>query len=178
MPERDSSLTPGSMRRARKKRRADGSILCVRYSRAVAREICERLAAGERWHRFCNTARMPSYHCLYKWRLRHPEFAEAYAQAMEMAADLHADRALDVAEEATPATVTSDRLHVSTLQWHAGKAAPERWGSKAEAAVVKEGGPRRLTIRIRQFERAWREDGTPYVREVLPSKDDERGDGR
>ena len=147
--------------------RADGTATLARYSKGLAAEICERIAAGEIWFKICNTGRLPSYTTLYQWLKRHPDFAEAYAQAKEMAADLRADKALAVAEGATAATVTADRLRVSTLQWHAGKAAPRRYGSRVGADVEEEGPPRELVIRVRRFERAWREDGSAYVREVF-----------
>jgi hypothetical protein len=158
----------GSRRTSREARRKAGKPLVVRYSRKVATEICERLAAGELWHAICNTGGLPSYHAVYRWRKIHPEFAEGWEQAKEMAADLRADRALEVAAAATAATATPDRLHVTTLQWHAGKSSPRRWGSKGEADGADEagGGGRRLVIEVRQFERAFREAGAAYVREV------------
>lgn len=152
--------------------RRDGTVSCTRYSKAVTRELCLRIAQGEIWHKICNTGRMPSYTTLYAWLRKYPDFAEDYAQAREMAADLRADKVLVVAEEATAATVQRDRLRVGALQWHASKAAPKRYGSRAGDDGVKDGEPRELIIRIRQFERAWREDGTPYVREVRSDEED------
>ncbi len=160
------------VRPARKVPAADGSVTHVRYSKRVTEEICRRIARGEIWHRICNTEGLPSYDTLYQWLRKYPDFAEEFAQAREMAADLRADQVLVVAEEATAATVQRDRLRVASLQWHAGKAAPRRYGSRA-GDEVKEGEPRELVIRIRQFERAWREDGTPYVRELRPDGDGE-----
>jgi hypothetical protein len=129
------------------------------------------------WYRICNTGGLPSYDSLYRWLRRYPDFAEAYAQAREMAADLRADRALAVAEDSTPATVTADRLRVSALQWRAAKGAPRRYGPKAgEEDVVDEGGPRRLIIEVRRFERAVRPDGTAFTREILPDGSFDDGD--
>jgi hypothetical protein len=152
--------------------RADGTVTHVRYSKKVAREICLRIAGGEVWHKICNTGRLPSYTTLYTWLRKYPDFAEDFAQAKEMAADLRADKVLVVAEESTAATVQADRLRVGALQWHAAKAAPKRYGSRAE--VMEEGVPRRLIIQVRHFEKAYRPDGTAYTREVLP--DDEEAD--
>src|SRR3569623_8300 len=146
--------------------RADGAVLYVRYSKKVADRICRRIAQGEIWHRICNTDGLPSYTALYVWQKRYPDFAAAYAQAKEMAADLRADRALVVAEEATAATVQADRLRVSTLQWHAAKAAPKRYGPRPGEDDEDAGGGRTLTIHVRQFEKVVREDGSLGVREV------------
>jgi hypothetical protein len=146
--------------------RRDGTVSCTRYSKAVTQEICLRLAQGELWHKICNTGRMPSYTTLYTWLQKHPDFARDYALAREMAADLRADKVLVVAEEATTATVQRDRLRVGALQWHAAKAAPKRYGAKAEDA--KPADPQRMIIEVRHFEVAYRPDGTAYTREVLP----------
>ena len=172
MPE-GSPKKRAQVRPAGKTVRADGTVTHVRYSKKVTREICLRIAGGEVWHKICNTGRLPSYTTLYTWLRKYPDFAEDYAQAREMAADLRADQVLVVAEEATAATVQRDRLRVGALQWHAAKAAPKRYGSRAE--VVEEGAPRRLIIQVRHFEKAYRSDGTAYTREVLPDDvEDER----
>jgi hypothetical protein len=153
----------------------DGSVTHVRYSKRVTEEICRRIARGEVWHRICNTDGLPSYDSLYQWRRKYPDFAEAFAQAREIAADLHADKVLVVAEQSTAATVQADRLHVGALQWHAGKAAPKRYGSRAGEDPAHDGEPRRLVIEIRRFETAYRADGTAYTREILPGGEE---DGR
>jgi hypothetical protein len=150
---------------------AAGPARPVRYSQAIARKICQRLAAGEVWFKICGTDALPAYGTLYDWRRRFPEFAKALAEAREMAADLRADKALVVAEAAVAGTVAADRLHIDALKWRAAKDAPERYGvAKVAAGAVGplDAGARKLVIEVRQFERAWREDGTPYVREVLP----------
>jgi hypothetical protein len=155
--------------------RADGTVTHARYSKKLTREICLRIAQGEIWHKICNTGHMPSYTTLYVWVRKYPDFAEDFAQAREMAADLRADKVLVVAEESTAATVQSDRLKVGALQWHAAKAAPKRYGSRAGEDVVQEGLPRRLIIEVRRFETAYRPDGTAYTREILPGGEgDER----
>jgi hypothetical protein len=146
-------------------------VTCARYSKKLTREICLRIAGGELWHKICNTGRMPSYTTLYDWQRRYPDFAEDFAQAREMAADLRADKVLVVAEEATAATVQRDRLRVAALQWHAAKAAPKRYGSRAGDDVEHESAPRRIIVEVRRFETAYRPDGTAYTREILPESE-------
>ena len=140
----------------------------VRYGHKVATRVCERIAGGESWFRICNSDGLPSYTTLYAWAAKYPEFGRALAEARQMAADLRADKALAVAEASTAATASADRLHVSALQWHAGKSAPGRWGAKADDGWSDGAGGRRLVVEVRQFERAWDEAGKPFVREVLP----------
>ncbi len=163
------------VRLAGKTLRKDGTVNHVRYSKKVTNEICQRLAQGEVWHKICNTGRLPSYTTLYAWLGKHPDFAADYARAKEMAADLRADKVLVVAEEATAETVQRDRLRVGALQWHAGKAAPRKYGSRAGENDAAEGAARRVIIEVRHFEVAYREDGTAYTREILP---DGEGGGR
>ncbi|HEY8616021.1 hypothetical protein [Phenylobacterium sp.] len=59
----------------------------ARYTADLGREICVRLAAGERWAHMAGRGRMPSQSELYAWRDRYPAFAEALAQAREIAAE-------------------------------------------------------------------------------------------
>jgi hypothetical protein len=149
---------------------AQGQVTCIRYGKVVTAKICERIADGEAWHRICNRNGLPAYGTLYDWVKKYPDFAEAYAQAREMAADRRADEALLVAQAATAATVQADRLYVNTLQWRAAKGAPRRYGARAEAAEAGEvrDGPR-LIIEVRRFEKAHRPDGSVYAREILPN---------
>lgn len=88
----------------------------VRYSEAVARAICERMASGEPWSRICEDPRMPTYTALYVWRKRHPAFAEQVRVAQEAAADLHMDQALCIADEVTKETVTQAKVRIDTLK--------------------------------------------------------------
>jgi hypothetical protein len=76
----------------RKPPRADGRRVQVHYTPAVAREVCERIARGEPWTHVCNTGRLPAVATLYVWRDRYPLFAEALAQAREVARDAHLGR--------------------------------------------------------------------------------------
>lgn len=144
----------------------------VRYSPKIAREICERIAEGEVWSRICQEEGMPSYSALYGWCERHPEFADALTQARVMAADRYADRVLEVAEGATSATASSDRLRLGALQWRAATFAPHLYGRKAEDRVP----PRKIIVEVRKFEKVIGPDGQSYLREIpkLGDASDER----
>lgn len=145
----------------RVRRRKDGSRF-VSYSNALAREVCERIARGEVWSRIGGTDGMPDYSTLFYWRRAKPEFAEAFALAKAAAAEVRADEVVAVSQEATRETIQEDRLHVGSLKWHVARA--DAQSAKADSWSLGKG--RRLVIRVREFERAWREDGTPYVREI------------
>jgi len=155
--------------------RKDGTVSYVRYSKKVTRAICKRIARGDIWYRIANTDGLPSYDTLYTWLRKYPDFREDYAQAREMAADLRADKVLVVAEAATTETVPRDRLRVGALQWHAGKAAPKKYGPRAGDDGAEKGAARRVIIEVRHFEVAYREDGTAYTRQIPKGRE---GDGQ
>ncbi|MBU1377204.1 MAG: hypothetical protein KKE02_09940 [Alphaproteobacteria bacterium] len=141
----------------------------IRYGQTVALKICERLARGESLFQMANTEGMPCCSSFYVWQRRHPEFAEAVAQAREAGADYLAGRALEVAAASTKDTVQQDRLFVQTLMKHAALKAPRTWGGKGGSA--KEAPkPQQVEVifRVRHFEKAIGPDGKAFVREILP----------
>lgn len=148
--------------RANQKRGADGKPIVVNYSQEIADEIVARLAEGEMWYRICCTGGLPSYQTFYRWQKQYPRFAADVDEARHMAADYKADRALTVAEESTSATVSADRLHVSTLLWHAGKHAPHLYGCKPDRRFK----PYPVEVRIKAFETFIDEAGVTQVREA------------
>lgn len=148
-----------------------GRVTHVRYSQAVARRICERLAEGEPWFSICNTDDLPCYGSLYTWSERYPEFAEAVARARQQGADYCADKALAVAEGSTKDTVQQDRLLVSTLMRRAAVIAPRTWGGKADKAAKDKPQQVEVIFRVRHFEKAIGPDGKAFVREILPEDD-------
>jgi hypothetical protein len=165
MPSRSSKAVAARAARKPGRRRKDGS-RAVRYSEALAREICERIGRGEIWSRISGTDGMPEYSTLFQWRRQKPEFAEAFALARTAATETRADEVLAVSMEATRETIQEDRLLVGSLKWHVSRAD----GIEAKSNNWTLGKERRLVIRVREFERAWREDGTPYVREITASE--------
>lgn len=158
------ATTPGrrAAAPAKKKLRKGRIRIYVRYSPKIAREICERIAEGGAWSAICKDERMPSYSTLYGWCERHPEFADALTRARLMAADRFADRVLEVADAATSATASGDRIRVGALQWRAAKAAPHLYGRKAEDRVEQ----RKIIVEVRKFEKVIGPDGRTYLREI------------
>ncbi|WP_310538869.1 hypothetical protein [Phenylobacterium sp.] len=57
----------------------------VRYSPALGRLICERIAAGQSEASLGREPGMPSVQAIYKWRNREPDFAQAYDAARDQA---------------------------------------------------------------------------------------------
>lgn len=108
-----------------------GRVTYIRYCPAVVRRVCDRLALGESVFQLGNAEGMPATSTIYTWQRRHPDFAEAVAQAREAGADYLAGRALEVAAASTRETVQQDRLHVQTLMKHAALKAPAPGAARA-----------------------------------------------
>jgi hypothetical protein len=166
MASRSAKTTAARVKAKSVRRRKDGSRV-IRYSEALAAEVCERIARGEPWSRIGGTDGMPDYSTVFFWRRTKPDFAEAFALAQAAGAEFHADEVLAVSQEATKETIQEARLQVGSLKWHVARA--DGIAAKANDWIS---GKRRLVIRIREFERAWRADGTAYVREITALDDD------
>ena len=134
------------------------------YSEKLAQKIIVRLGQGEKWKQIAGTDGLPCYGTLYNWRKQHAEFAEQLDEALAMAADWNADRALEVAEAATKDSVQQDRLLVATLMKHAALTAPRRWGGKGKVAEPEQ----RVAVRVRDFVPFTRPDGRVVTREIFP----------
>ncbi|WP_293907411.1 hypothetical protein [Phenylobacterium sp.] len=167
MTERTKSKR-GPLLRRTKKPDAEGFIVGTQYSEKIAAEIVKRLANGESWMSLANTGDFPSHSTIYVWRDRYPEFGAALRWAREAAADLKADRALEVAEKATSATVSSDRLHYQALMKRAAFDGPERWSDRSRGPAKSE--PVEVTFYLRHFERVVGADGKARVREIKPRR--------
>ena len=170
-PSKPASSCAGSNPKGRNRNGRPVGTRSVKYAPEVVQEICDRIAGGEIWSRIGGTEGMPDYSTLYEWLRRHPSFADAYAQARAAATEFKADEVVAVAQAATKETVQQDRLHVGSLKWHVSRADGLAARGASSWNLSKS---QRLIVEVRRFERAWREDGTPYIREIgMP---DGRGD--
>lgn len=127
---------------------------------ALAEEICRRIAAGEPVNRICAEARMPCVGTLYGWVRRNAAFRQQYETARELAADLYFDLCLDVALEATEATVRSDRLRIQTFTRWAAQVEPKKYGLRrllGEAGFGPSGEPQPFAIEVVDF-KGWGKD--------------------
>lgn len=152
--------TPRAPSRAKSQRKP-----YVPYSRALLERIAGLMSEGLSLSAVSREPDMPSLSSLQKWMKDREAFAEAVRMAREAAGDMAADEILTTVREVTPATASAARVKLSGLQWTAAKAAPHRYGVKAEAAPTE---PTRLVIRVRRFEKAVGADGQTYLREIKP----------
>jgi hypothetical protein len=157
MTERDVTQ---DARDRRQERAADGSSIHVDYGPEVVDTICERLAKGEMWIRFCTEPGMPSYGTFYRWRRERPEAAAAVAEARRIAGEARFERALEVALDTTSASAQADKLKVATLLHHAERLDPQQFGPPGRRGPEGRGGGHIQTFVIRHIERVDRPDGT------------------
>lgn len=150
----------GSSARPRRKKKT--------YSEAMKRKVIEALARGKTYADFDRMSGLPCTATIYNWRKAHPDFAAMADDARAFGAEACADRALEVAEQATEDTVRKAKLHVDALMQRAAHLAPERWGGGRSARSAAKAEPVEIVFRIRQFEKVIGPDGKAFVREVLP----------
>lgn len=111
------------------------------YTDEIAKEICDRLAAGESLRAMCSEDdRLPHESTVRRWDVEDVEgFSTRYARARAFQADHYADRIVDGALNATDAAL--GRLHMDALKWAASKLAPKRYGDKVSHVGGDEGEP-------------------------------------
>lgn len=135
------------------------------YTATMVRKVIEDLCSGKTYTDIDRNPHRPCSATIYNWRRDHPEFAEAADAARAFGAEFCADRALDVAEQATEETVRTAKLRVDTLLQRAATLAPQRWSPRGGAAKPE---PVEVVFRFRHFENVTGPDGRTVVREIKP----------
>jgi hypothetical protein len=104
----------------------------VKVTKAIMKEVAERLAAGENLLKIVEDDHMPSYRAITGAVVRDEEFFEIYRQGRILQAEYYADRINNLAESALPskdaqgnsidgrwlgAEIQRRKLEVETLKW-------------------------------------------------------------
>lgn len=126
------------------------------YTKAVAKRICDRLAAGESLRAICKDPGMPPERTVRWWVIdnRHG-FATQYEKARNLGLDCMADQVFEIADDAsmdvvlTPEgpkvvgeVVARSRLRFDARRWYLSKMAPKRYGDKLlQEHSGPDGGP-------------------------------------
>lgn len=125
------------------------------YTPELTAEILSRISNGESLRKITSSEGMPCMDTVWKWILRHPDFAEQYAKAREEQAETYADEIIAIIDE-QPQQVVDDkgvartdsgwvawqRNRVDARKWVASKLKPKKYGDRvalagdAEAPVV------------------------------------------
>lgn len=114
------------------------------YTVELGEEIAERMVNGESLTAICRDEAMPHRGTVFRWLMKHPEFAALYREARMIAAELMADELLEIADDASQdwtvgergglvpdhELVNRSRLRVDTRKWVLSKVLPHRWGDR------------------------------------------------
>jgi hypothetical protein len=111
----------------------------------VADAVCEALVDGASVREAFAAAGV-SWRYVSDLLQKDSDFAARYARAREASADVWAERAVEAAQAATPATVQVDRLRHDAYKWRARVSAPRVYGEKQ---TVEHDGGVRLTVTVR-----------------------------
>ena len=120
-----------------------------KYTKALADEICERLANGESLRAICRDEHMPSDFAVRNWVIHDLEgFASHYTRARDAGLDVLADEVLEIADDGTNdwmekylknggtivvengEAMARSRLRFDARRWYLSKLAPKRYGDK------------------------------------------------
>lgn len=114
----------------------------TKYTKALARKICERLAAGESLRAICQDEGMPSEAAVRAWALDDVDgFSAQYEASRNLGLDCMADEVLDIADN-DDGDAQSRRLKFDARRWYLSKLAPKRYGDKvAHQHTGENGGP-------------------------------------
>ena len=107
------------------------------FDQATADKVCDLIAAGKslRQLRVDVNVAPPT---ILLWCSQRPKFAEQYARAVAMRAELNADRLNDIVNDILDGKITPEagRAAADQIKWHASKLLPKVYGDRVEIDVV------------------------------------------
>ena len=99
------------------------------YTSEIADKICLEIASGRSVKDICdNEDWSPAQSSVYKWLLRHDDFAEKYARAREAQQEADVNQMREIAMQATPENVAVAKLQIDTIKWTASRLARKKYG--------------------------------------------------
>lgn len=96
----------------------------------VADTICQELMAGRSLKAVCQGEGMPGTSTVYEWLSRDAEFADSYARAREVQADVLADEIVHIAD--TEPDAQKARNRIDARKWLASKLRPKKYADRVE----------------------------------------------
>ena len=123
------------------------------YCEATAQEVFVRMCEGESLTAICEDPQMPAMTTVWKWRRDNSEFDGAIRLARECQAQRLCDRGMEIADAVTPETAYATRVRLSQLRWTAASLAPRRFGrlKSVDPEAGADGEGGGLTVIVRRF---------------------------
>lgn len=127
------------------------------YSEEVVTEICSRIMQGKAMKEITRCDDMPPNWQIYEWLAKYPDFADRYARACEIRADMIFDDILDIADDNQHDMIVDQdgnerlntdhvqraKLRIDARKWALSKMQPKKYGDKLD---LNHGG--NLTVNI------------------------------
>ena len=104
------------------------------FSKALADEICRRLAEGQSLRDVCAAEDMPNRDTVRRWLGKRDNFRKMYAYARDHQAENFVDEIVSIAD--TEENPTRARVRIDARKWAAVKLAPKKYGDKAEIQMT------------------------------------------
>jgi hypothetical protein len=132
----------------------------MEYSTEIAQAICELIMDGRSMRAICAVDGMPSKSTVFKWLSGNKDFADQYARAREIQAELLADEILEISDDESndvtgelkmpnSVAVARSRLRTDNRKWIAAKLLPKKYGDKIQTEVTgQDGGPIQASITV------------------------------
>jgi len=125
-----------------------------KYSDALIEAICGRIAGGESLVKICLDPHMPSRSSVILWLTKHEGFSVRYACAREAQADYLLEELVQIADDGSNDTYTSEdgreitnqdviarsRLRVDARKWVIAKLSPKKYGDKITQEITGKDG--------------------------------------
>ena len=125
---------------------------CFPYTQEMSTAICRAVStAPYGLERICrDNPTFPRAATIYCWRLDYPDFAEKYAEAKRIQADILAENIMDISDDTSNDYIVDDegkerlngehiqrsRLRVDSRKWMASKLLPKIYGDKVQNEVI------------------------------------------
>lgn len=87
------------------------------YTDKAADEICSRIADGEPLRQICRDEHMPAWQTVYGWMEANADFAKRIARARELGYDAIAQECLDIADDKSSDTISTDNGDRANTEW-------------------------------------------------------------
>ena len=112
----------------------DGKRITNKMTNNAAREILNRLAAGETLDKICSDSHLPSYLTVYRALREGSEWAQTfrklYAKARDDQADTFFEKIVEQADSTTSENANAMRVRMDAYKWVVSKMKPQKYGDR------------------------------------------------